>query len=255
MNISIKLTGPDEAYIIKNMYPLYLHDLSGHYGLVEGHLPNRHGIFEDTDEYRTLADQYDVQNIWWDKPGILYPFLIQADAMPAGFALIATPPHCAQGVDYFVNDFFLLQPFRGKGIAEKAAVNVFEQFRGEWELFTNPAAKNITGQKFWRKTVSRYTQGRYSERTGETLTAISLPSGSIIRTQPRTKPTAKRLIRRTYLQSASSTCKDSRQNRQVNLPGILSRPCLHNHVHRFRLIEQIAAEILYKAFMGARAER
>ncbi|NOU81844.1 hypothetical protein GC101_23560 [Paenibacillus sp. LMG 31459] len=169
MNIEVKLTGLNEAYIIKNMYPLYLHDLSGHYGLVEGHTPNRHGIFEDDDEYRTLADQYEVQNIWWEKPGILYPFLIMVNSLPAGFALIATPPHCAQGVDYFVNDFFLLQPFRGNGIAEQAAVEVFERFRGEWELFTNPARRNITGQKFWRKTVSRYTQGQYTERTGETF--------------------------------------------------------------------------------------
>ncbi|WP_342422852.1 hypothetical protein [Paenibacillus sp. FSL E2-0178] len=169
MNIEVKLTGLNEAYIIKNMYPLYLHDLSGHYGLVEGHTPNRHGIFEDDDDCRTLADQFEVQNIWWEKPGILYPFLIMVNSLPAGFALIATPPHCAQGVNYFVNDFFLLQPFRGNGIAEQAAVEVFERFRGEWELFTNPAARNITGQKFWRKTVSRYTQGQYTERTGETF--------------------------------------------------------------------------------------
>ncbi|WP_246553580.1 hypothetical protein [Paenibacillus tritici] len=119
MNIEVKLTRANEAYIIKNMYPLYLHDLSGHYGLVEGHLPNRHGIFEEDDECRTLTDQYEVQNIWWDKPGVLYPFLIRANSIPAGFALIATPPHCGQGVDYFVNDFFLLQPFRGRGSLKK----------------------------------------------------------------------------------------------------------------------------------------
>ena len=169
MKIEVHLTGPNEAYIIKNMYPLYLHDLSGHYGLTEGHIPNRHGIFEDDAECRTLADQVEVQNIWWEKPGILYPFLIRADSLPAGFVLIATPPHCAQGVDYFVNDFFLLQPFRGNGIAENAAVQIFGRFEGEWELFTNPAEKNITGQAFWRKTVSRYTQGKYAERTGQTF--------------------------------------------------------------------------------------
>lgn len=169
MKIEVELTGANEAYIIKNLYPLYLHDLSGHYGLTEGHIPNQHGIFEEDDEYRTLADQYEVQNIWWEKPGILYPFLIRADSLPAGFAMIATPPHCAPGVDYFVNEYFVLQPFRGTGIAEKAAVILFERFRGEWELFTNPAAKNIAGQTFWRKTVSRYTQGQYTERTGETF--------------------------------------------------------------------------------------
>ncbi|WNS45621.1 GNAT family N-acetyltransferase [Paenibacillus sp. MMS20-IR301] len=169
MKTELGLTNADEAYIIKNMYPLYLHDLSGHYGLTAGHIPNRHGIFEDDPECRTLAEQYEAQNIWWDKPGVLYPFLIRADEHPAGFVLIATPPHCAQGIQYFVNDFFVLQPFRGTGTAEQAAIQVFDRFRGEWELFTNPADKNITAQAFWRKTLTRYTRGRFAERTGETF--------------------------------------------------------------------------------------
>lgn len=163
MKIEVVLTDKDEAYIIKNLYPLYLYDLSGHYGLVPGHTPNRHGIYEEGDEYRTLQDQYDVQNSWWDKPNCLYPFLVRADGIPAGFALIATPPHCSKGIDYFVNEFFLLRPFRGKGIAEKAAVDVFDRFRGAWELFTNPSEANGRGQSFWRKTLFNYTNGIYEE--------------------------------------------------------------------------------------------
>ncbi|MFS0554262.1 GNAT family N-acetyltransferase [Brevibacillus sp. 179-C9.3 HS] len=169
MNIQIKLTEQDEAYIIKNMYPLYLHDLSGHHGLIPGHIPNMHGIFEESNEYRTLHDQYEVQKIWWEKSNCLYPFLIRVDDIPAGFALIATPPHCAKGTDYFVNDFFLMQPFRGLGVAEFAAIQVFEKFTGNWELFTNPSERNIVAQKFWRKTVSNYTKGSYEEEFGMTF--------------------------------------------------------------------------------------
>ena len=90
------------------------------------------------------------------KPDILFPFLILLDGKSAGFILIATPPHCNKGIDYFINEFFLLQSLRGPGIAEHAANKVFEQFNGEWELFTNPLEKNIVGQKFWRKTISNY---------------------------------------------------------------------------------------------------
>lgn len=103
MNVQVKLADTNEAYIIKNLYPLYFHDLSGHYGLTDGPGLNRHGIFEDSQEIRTLADQYEVQNVWWEKPGCLYPFLIKVGAVPAGFAFIATPPYCAKGVNYFVN--------------------------------------------------------------------------------------------------------------------------------------------------------
>jgi predicted acetyltransferase len=168
MKIEVKLTSTNDAYIIKNMYPLYLHDLSGHYGLIEGHMPNKHGIYEDSHAFKTLQDQYDVQNIWWERQHCLYPFLILVNDVPAGFELIATPPHCAPGVDFFVHDFFLLQPYRGNGIAEFAAKQVFEQFRGNWELYTNPSDKNLIGQKFWRKTVSNYTDGHFEESVGPT---------------------------------------------------------------------------------------
>jgi len=90
MNIEVQLTEKNDAYIIKNLYPLFLYDLSGHYG----RLPNVHGIYEENDDFRTLSDQYEVQNIWWEKPGILFPYLILVDRIPAGFILIATPPHC-----------------------------------------------------------------------------------------------------------------------------------------------------------------
>ncbi|GIP24581.1 GNAT family N-acetyltransferase [Paenibacillus sp. J22TS3] len=170
MRITVELTSIDKAYIIKNLYPLFLYDLSGHYG----NHPNRHGIYEDSDEFKTLSDQYDIQNIWWEKPGVLFPFLIWVDETPAGFILIATPPHCNKGIDYFVNEFFLLQSFRGRGIAEKAAVDVFEQFKGKWELFTNPNEKNVIGQKFWRKTISNYCKGDYVEEYGDTFDGYKL---------------------------------------------------------------------------------
>ncbi|WP_078553503.1 GNAT family N-acetyltransferase [Bacillus alkalicellulosilyticus] len=170
MKIDVQLTDKNQAYIIKNLYPLYLHDLSGHYG----NKPNVHGVFEDSDDFRTLNDQYDVQNIWWEKPEILFPYLILVDGIPAGFVRIATPPHCNKGIDYFVSDFFLLQSFRGKGIAERAANLVFEQFIGNWELFTNPLEKNIVGQSFWRKTISNYTNGAFIEEKGETFDGYKL---------------------------------------------------------------------------------
>jgi predicted acetyltransferase len=115
-----------------------------------------------------------VQNIWWEKPDILFPFLILVDGIPAGFTLIATPPHCYKGIDYFVNEFFLIQSLRGQGIAERVANIVFDQFNGNWELFTNPLEKNIAGQKFWRTTISNYTNGVYIEENGETFDRYKL---------------------------------------------------------------------------------
>lgn len=72
MNVRVKRTSANEAYIIKNMYPLYLHDLSEHYQTY----PNLHGIYEESGTIQTLEEQYGVQNIWWEKPDTLFPYLI-----------------------------------------------------------------------------------------------------------------------------------------------------------------------------------
>ncbi|WP_235848968.1 MULTISPECIES: hypothetical protein [Bacillaceae] len=59
MKIEVKLTDKNKAYIIKNLYPLCLYDLANHYDL----LPNIHGIYEEGNEFKTLSDQYDVQQV------------------------------------------------------------------------------------------------------------------------------------------------------------------------------------------------
>lgn len=170
MNIEIILTNKENAYIINNIYPLYLHDLSEHYG----NLPNKHGVYEESNDYRTLLQQNEVFNIWWERPNCLYPFLILVEEIPAGFIFVATPPYTSQGTDYFVNEFFIIRPFRGKGIGSYAAANVFDKFKGKWELYTNPSENNIIGQSFWRKTVSNYTKNTYEEVNGQTYDGYKL---------------------------------------------------------------------------------
>ncbi|MBI1922711.1 GNAT family N-acetyltransferase [Candidatus Poribacteria bacterium] len=159
------LSNKDTAYIIKNLYPLYLHDLS-EFADWKDQVPNEHGILEpDNPDVRTLVEHGEVFNSWWEKPDVLFPFLILVDGKPAGFAFIATPPYSAGG-DYYVNEFFLLHPYRGKGIGERATVEIFDKFHGEWELFV--LKKNLRAQAFWRKTIAKYMSGQFQEEvTGD----------------------------------------------------------------------------------------
>lgn len=170
MKIDLRLTTKREAYIIKNMFPLYVYDLAQYTGA----LPNRHGIYDDSDDFKTLIDQCEIQNIWWEKPDCLYPFLILVDHRPAGFILIATPPYCAKETEYFVNEFFLLHPWRNQGIGQSAVLKVFDQFPGKWELFTSPSEKNIRGQNFWRKIIAKYSNGHYVEQYDNTFDGYKL---------------------------------------------------------------------------------
>ncbi|WP_347272256.1 hypothetical protein [Paenibacillus sp. N3/727] len=72
LNVTVRLCGMEEKFIINNIYPLYLHDLSE----VWEHQINRYGVFEN-DDTRTLIEQNRVFDIWWEHPNVLFPYLSQ----------------------------------------------------------------------------------------------------------------------------------------------------------------------------------
>ncbi len=164
-HIQVELCSAADKYIICNMYPFYLYDLSE----IWERLPNRYGVFEEDDCCATLAQQSDVFKIWWRHPGVLFPFLIRVNGIPAGFALVSTPPYVPAGeqVEYFLHEFFLMRPFRGKGIAQQAAKYVFDSFSGRWALHTNPTGRNMHTRRFWRQLLADYTSYKYDEEPFE----------------------------------------------------------------------------------------
>lgn len=160
----IILTDSTTKFIINNLYPLYLHDLSE----IWGRLPNRYGVYEEN-ETQTLSEQNKIFDIWWEKPGVLYPYLIKENDIPVGFAFVATSPHIPPTCEFYLYEFFILRPFRGKGIAEFAAKEVFKLHSGHWELQTNPTERNVRAQHFWRKTLKGYTEDSYREEMGKSF--------------------------------------------------------------------------------------
>ncbi|MEM9818726.1 MAG: hypothetical protein AAF827_20275 [Cyanobacteria bacterium P01_D01_bin.6] len=161
MNVELKLSNDEDAYIIQNLWPLYRHDVSE---FDASFVSNRHGLFDRDDQVLTLAKHTKAETSrWWTKPGWLFPYLILADGRPAGFNLIAAQSCLPDGIDadFVVNEFFVLHAFRGKGIAERAAVEGFEQHRGQWEVVTWPTHARAIA--FWRRVISHYVSNRYSE--------------------------------------------------------------------------------------------
>jgi predicted acetyltransferase len=157
MKIDIKLADNTNGFIIKNMYPLYLHDLAG----IHGTLPNEYGIFEE-EPIRTLAEEYDIQQIWFDNPNLLYPYLIMADNIPAGFCLIGSGKYVPAEVDYFIYETFILSPFRGKSISNQAITEILEKHHGKWMFYTHSTENNIRAKNFWHKTIGGYTGNKYT---------------------------------------------------------------------------------------------
>lgn len=152
-------SGEADARAVRNLWPLYQHDLSA----FDGARPNRHGVFGDDDRITTLAQHVTSLDPWWGDPASLFPYLVVAEGRPAGFSLIAARTRLPLGIpaDFVVHEFFVLHAYRGCGVAERAALEGFERHRGAWEVATHPNHPRAIA--FWRRVVGGYTSGRFSE--------------------------------------------------------------------------------------------
>ena len=104
----------ERRHVLLNLWPLQLHELASH----SGRLPNRHGLFEAEDVETYAPEQHDS---WWKEPGVLFPYLIEVDDLPAGFALVAEGARVREDAERVVWEYFVLAPFRGSGAAHAAA--------------------------------------------------------------------------------------------------------------------------------------
>lgn len=146
--------------VIKNLYAFYRYDLMPFIGKGRGAHVNDFGTIGAQHD-RTHEESARGDDVWWQKPGGLFAYLIRADELPAGFAMVALPPHATPGVDFRLNDFFVLNRLRGLGVGRQAAIQVFDRFQGVWELGWVPG--NTVAALFWRSVVSHYTRGRFEE--------------------------------------------------------------------------------------------
>lgn len=153
MKVTLRLACEEEAYVLKNLWPLYQHDLSKFEASL---VPNPHGLLGADDGVRTLEENTESLGSWWGRPDSLFPYLILVDGCPVGFNMIAGAPSLPEGIqaDWVVHEFFVLHPFRGREVAEKAAIQGFQRHRGKWEVVTWP--ENARAIAFWRRVVQDY---------------------------------------------------------------------------------------------------
>ncbi|WP_367584483.1 GNAT family N-acetyltransferase [Paenibacillus sp. FJAT-26967] len=82
----------------------------------------------------------------------LFPYLIMVDNRIAGFILVTSPPYVTDGIDYSVQELFLLPRYRGQGIGQAAVLHIFKHHHGHYEIsmFRN----NTKAVKFWSALLS-----------------------------------------------------------------------------------------------------
>lgn len=152
--VEVREATPADRVLIRNLYPLYLHDLTPFTDLYD---VDACGVFFP-----------DYLSDWLDRPaGLTHPLAIREGGRPAGFALVgqAPFPHMSPGMDFRMCEFFVLNRARRRGVGRAAAHAVFTMFPGVWEVSELP--RNTVAVSFWRRVIGEHTGGAFTETAGE----------------------------------------------------------------------------------------
>jgi predicted acetyltransferase len=142
--------GPADASLLRNLFPLYLHELTAFTD-----------FYEVDDEGHFFPDYL---REWAERPSPLtLSFVIREGARPAGFALVARAPYplMSHARDYRMCEFFVLNASRRRGVGRRAAHTLFAAFPGVWEVSELP--DNHRAVSFLRRVIGEYTSGVFTD--------------------------------------------------------------------------------------------
>jgi predicted acetyltransferase len=143
--IELLRAAPSHRLLLRQLYELYCHDFS----------PMTKSDLDD-------AGYWTSDNFLDPWPDDLHIYLIRVNQQWAGFAWVAFGRYSDPPADGFLMDeFFVLRKYRRRGVGEWAAVWLFNQYPGRWEVGEIP--ENVEAQQFWRTIIDRYTDGHYRE--------------------------------------------------------------------------------------------
>ncbi|MEM5632075.1 GNAT family N-acetyltransferase [Bacillus toyonensis] len=146
MVVALQRVQESEKEILRNLYALYLHDLSK---FTTNITIGVNGFLE----YKDL-------HLFWENDGIT-PYFIKIDNSIVGFLLLLERPFLKKENDFCMNDIFILNQYRGKGIGKQVIENLLEEKRGQY--FVIELLKNVPAVSFWKK-VYRELNIEFDER-------------------------------------------------------------------------------------------
>ncbi len=104
--------------------------------------------------------EYEDLHLFWKNDGIT-PYFIKIDNSIVGFLLLLERPFLKKENDFCMNDIFILNQYRGKGIGKQVIENLLEEKRGQY--FVIELLKNVPAVSFWKK-VYRELNIEFDER-------------------------------------------------------------------------------------------
>lgn len=114
---------------------------------------------DEVDEHGLFG--YPYLDHYWTEPD-RYPFLVRVNGQLAGLALVRMASYFPDRASSIcIAEFFVMRRYRRRGVGTRVAKLLFEHFHGHWEIAQT--VQNVAAQAFWRKVISDYTGGDFSE--------------------------------------------------------------------------------------------
>ena len=156
MNFELVPVKEDEKEILRNLIEKYLYEFS-QYELCD---VNPLGLYG-----------YSYLDCYWTEEG-RWAFFLKAGGQLAGFVMVNDYPEAGK-TDYCISEFFVMYKYRRCGLGTWAVFQLFERFRGSWQLKYHP--ENRPSVAFWNKVVGAWTKGDYRKEERED---VAYPDGA-----------------------------------------------------------------------------
>lgn len=145
-HIRIQKVEADQKSILRQLIELYEYDFSEFND-------------QDVNEHGYYGYKY-FDHYWTDENR--HPFFVMVENRYAGFVLINNHHYLLdddQGKS--IAEFFIMRKYRGKGVGREAAKQIFDQFKGHWEVRQH--GNNEPSKRFWKRVIEEYTEGIFEQ--------------------------------------------------------------------------------------------
>ncbi|HEY3594816.1 MAG TPA: GNAT family N-acetyltransferase [Polyangiaceae bacterium] len=146
MQVDVTAASRGDAAVLANLFQYYAYDMTEIVDIAVD--PDGRFVVPSLDAY------------WSDS--WRHPYIVRAAGNLAGFALLQKRSRITGDENTWdVAEFFVMRKYRRRGVGEAVAARLFDAFRGRWEVRQMRA--NHAAIAFWRRVISTYTQGHFSE--------------------------------------------------------------------------------------------
>lgn len=140
MDIILKEIELEKKDILNNLMQLYLHNISLNFPM-------------DFDSNTGMYGYDDIEKYFENDNNKAF-FILKENEI-AGFMLIDLSDE-----KNIVQEMFVLNNYKRKGVGKTAVSILFEKFRGNWEIKSLPCSESA--EKFWISSVKEYTNDQFN---------------------------------------------------------------------------------------------